>query len=234
MWSTYPLGTQKGMATGFVVDTGQARSPQQGDTTSVTIVTSLHAIATVGRKPLLIATRIVEDDGTPSVILIQIQQPKGKRLFFVKHPSADLAAFRVRIPGEAAGMVRMPTFLSPGNIPRSRSQIRPGMDVSFVGYPEVLPGTDGAFPVLRAGKVASYSPGRLSDGGKFIINADVYPGDSGAPVFATRGGKAEIVGMIIQRIGNASQDFSHFAVAVDSTSIRETLDLLAAADPNQD
>jgi hypothetical protein len=108
------------------------------------------------------------------------------------------------------------------------------MDVSFLGYPEVLPGTDGAFPVLRAGKVASYSPGKLTESGKFIINADVYPGDSGAPVFATRAGKPEIVGMIIQRIGNASQDFSHLAVAVDSASIRETLDLLAATDPDQD
>lgn len=233
MWSTYPLGTQKGMATGFAVDVGKKPGTKSTETTSITLVSSLHAIATVGRKPLLIATRFVEDDGTPTVVLIQIQQPKGRKLFFVRHPKLDLAAFRVRIPVEAAELVQMPTFLSTKDISRTPQHIRPGTEVSFLGYPEVLPGTEGAFPVLRSGKVASYAPGSLGQKGKFVINADVYPGDSGAPVFANHGGKPRLVGMIIQRIGTEQEHFSHLAVAVDAAAIRETLDLLAAA-PEED
>jgi hypothetical protein len=60
--------------------------------------------------------------------------------------------------------------------------------------------------------------------GMFLINADVYPGDSGAPVYvAGSGGRPQLVGMIVRRIGSDAQKFSHLAVAIEAGAIRETL-----------
>jgi hypothetical protein len=77
--------------------------------------------------------------------------------------------------------------------------------------------------------VASYPVGTAQAHGCFLINSDVYPGDSGAPVFVPgRGSRPRLAGMIIQRIGPDARAFSHLAVAVDAAVVRETLDLLAA------
>jgi V8-like Glu-specific endopeptidase len=67
--------------------------------------------------------------------------------------------------------------------------------------------------------------------GRFLINSDVYPGDSGAPVFVNNtGSRPDLVGMIIQRVSPKASDFSHFAVAVDADVIRETLALVEASE----
>jgi hypothetical protein len=66
--------------------------------------------------------------------------------------------------------------------------------------------------------------------GFFLINTDVYPGDSGAPVYLMGGkGRPRLAGMIIQRIGKYPDTFSHLAIAVDADVIRETIALLDAS-----
>jgi hypothetical protein len=101
--------------------------------------------------------------------------------------------------------------------------------VFFLGFPDALPGTSGAFPILRSGRVASYPsdlPGAI---GGFVIDADVYPGDSGAPVFtAGRDGRPTLAGMVIRRAALEKRGFSHLAIAVDAKAIRQTLQLLKA------
>jgi hypothetical protein len=122
----------------------------------------------------------------------------------------------------------LPSCLEEKALSSGARELRVGDEVTFLGFPDVFPGTPGAFPLLRSGKIASYPTAEMRAGRKFVINADVYPGDSGAPVFArTRGGRAELVGMIVQRIGLNARAFSHFAIAVDASAIRETLQLLA-------
>jgi hypothetical protein len=65
--------------------------------------------------------------------------------------------------------------------------------------------------------------------GYFLIDADVYPGDSGAPVFRiSRGGRPILAGVVLRRVGPNPRAFSHLAIAVEASAIRETLDLLAA------
>ncbi|HAF25303.1 MAG TPA: hypothetical protein DCK93_20760 [Blastocatellia bacterium] len=92
----------------------------------------------------------------------------------------------------------------------------------------MFPGTEGAFPVLRGGKIASYSAGPPSDREKFLVNTNVYGGDSGGPVFAgRRRGRPKLVGIVTERIGEKGGGIP-LAVAVDATVIRETLQLQTA------
>jgi hypothetical protein len=83
------------------------------------------------------------------------------------------------------------------------------------------------FPVLRTGMVASLDQSLLGLR-SFLINGDVYPGDSGAPVFRTsRRGRPDVVGMVIERLGLGQRSRFPLALAVDARAIRETLQLLS-------
>jgi hypothetical protein len=222
MWSTYPLATRKGMGTGFVIARRDSRPP--------VLVTSTHVLETIGRGPLLVGARVPNANGeSPDIVLIQFQPQPGNERFFVRHPRLDLAAFVLNLPPDVAASANVPTFLNERSIATRSSALRTGAEVSFLGFPDVLPGTAGAFPVLRTGRVASYPVGTAGAKGLFVINADVYPGDSGAPVFANgRGGHPKLVGMIIRRVGLERRAFSHLAIAVEASAISETLQLLAA------
>jgi len=230
MWSTYPLATQNGEATGFVINRQDAQAP--GGRVPV-VLTSVHVLNTMSKGPLIIGFRMPDASGASQVSLLAFTPPKqnGRKLFYVRHPHHDLAAFALHIPANLAGRAAVPSCLDEKMLSRAGKSLHAGEEVSFLGYPEVLPGTEGAFPVLRSGRVASYPVGTPQAHGRFLVNSDVYPGDSGAPVFMTgRGGRPELVGMIIQRIAHGPGSFSHLAVAVDADVIRETLALVAASE----
>lgn len=229
MWSTYPLATQKGAATGFVINRKDARAP--GGVLPV-VFTSAHVLETVGRGPLIIGIRKLDENGEIQAALLAFNPPgaRGKERFYVRHPQHDLAAFALHLPEEVAERAQMSSCVDQRMLAHDGKRLRSGVEVSFLGYPEVLPGTEGGFPVLRSGRVASYPVGTSQAHGRFLINADVYPGDSGAPVFVTQGGRPRLVGMISQRISPEERQFSHLAVAVDANVIRETMDLLMAAE----
>lgn len=226
MWSTYPLATRKGEATGFVVTRRDSRAP--GGVVPV-VLTSVHVLETVGSGPLVIGIRKPAGDGGAEVALLAFTPPKlpGKQRFFVRHPKHDLAAFALHLPDEMAALNVLPSAITEGSLKIAGRRLSAGDEVSFLGYPEVLPGTEGAFAVLRSGRIASYPVGTPQAKGQFLINSDVYPGDSGAPVFTRRrGGQPEIAGMITRRVGADASTFSHLAVAVDASVIRETIRLL--------
>ncbi len=225
MWSTYPLGTQKGMATGFVVGWKDARRP--GVVVPV-IVTAGHLLDSVGKGPLVMAVRVPVASGEPKVAVIQVTPRRSGARLYVRHPRQDVGAFEPNLPMEATSLI-LSSYLNEKSLADGAGALRVGDEVSFLGFPDVVPGTSGGFPVLRSGKVASYPETQLRAEGAFLINADVYPGDSGAPVFASRhGGAPVLLGMVIQRVGRNERAFSHFAIAVDAKAIRETLDLLAS------
>jgi hypothetical protein len=230
MWSTYPLATLNGAATGFIINRHDATAP--GGQVPV-LLTSAHVLDPLGTGPLIIGFRRKDEKGEAQVALLAFTPTpqSGKGRFYVRHPRHDLAAFALHLPPELVTQARVPSCLDEKTLSHDGKSLHSGMEVSFLGYPNVLPGTEGAFPVLRSGRVASYPVGTSQAHGRFVINSDVYPGDSGAPVFIDRGlGRPELVGMIIERVGIKASNFSHLAIAVDADVIRETLALVAASE----
>jgi len=222
MWSTYLIATKKGLATGFVI--GRKSLAGSGRAAPV-MITAGHLLDSIGSGPLIIAVREPGKSGDAQLALVGVQAPRSGKPFYVRHPREDIGAFAPGVSAAAAGRV-LPTFLGENSL--GGRGLHAGDDVSFLGFPDLLPGTSGGFPVLRSGKVASYPAAQPHAKGTFLINADVYPGDSGGPVFVCRRGESpELVGMVIERVGRNANSFSHFAIAVDATSIRETLELLA-------
>jgi Trypsin-like peptidase domain len=234
MWSTYAVGTRRGLATGFVVLRRDAQAP--GGVVPV-VVTAAHLLNTAPKGPFYLALRLRDDAGNLQVAALELQPTTSKVPAYMRHPRYDVAALELRLPLQVAKLVPLPSFLDEQSIGRRGDRPRVGQDVSFLGFPDVFPGTAGAFPVLRGGKIASYAasaPGRPQP---FLIHTNVYPGDSGGPVFTARErGKPKLVGMLTRGIRSKARTAVALAVAVDAQAIRETLQLLAERErsPAQD
>ena len=221
--STYPLASSKAFGTGFLVAMKDRRSP---DGVIPVMVTSTHLVKSAGQGAIYMPLRGFDPGGGLSIALLEVVPGKKGVPFYVKHPKLDVAAFKVRFP---AGM-QVPlllTVVEEKNL-ESEADPRAGDDVAFVGFPEGQSTSLGMFPVLRAGRVASLDQS-LFGLRSFLINGDVYPGDSGGPVFRiTKNGRPKVVGMVVERLSVQPQERFPLALAVDAKAIRETLQLLAA------
>ena len=224
MWSTYAIATSKGMATCVVINRKDSSAPHG---VVPVIITSAHVLSVAPHGPFYLVIRNPRIGSSPQVGILEFQAPDSRDRPFVRHPRHYVAALELRIPPEFADDIFLTSFIDEKSIARRGDEPHAGDEISVLGFPRVFPGTAGAFPVLRAAKVASYSAGPPSDREKFLINTHVYGGDSGGPVFAgRRSGRPRLIGMVVERIGGKGGGIP-LAVAVDAQVIRQTLQLQA-------
>jgi hypothetical protein len=225
MWSTYAIGTSRGMATCVIINRKDRSAPHG---VVPVLITATHVLAVAPHGPYFLAIRTANPNGNPNVSILAFKPAWLAQAVYTHHPQQDIAALELRIPEEMAGLVELPSFIDENAIGRPGDEPHVGDAVSMLGFPKVFPGTEGAFPILRAARIASYSPGTARDREKFLVNTNVYSGDSGGPVFAgrRRDRRPILVGLMIERIGEKAGEVP-LAVAVDAHAIRETLQLLA-------
>jgi hypothetical protein len=75
----------------------------------------------------------------------------------------------------------------------------PNTNVCFVGYPEGRYDTKNNLPMLRRGVIASIPKVDFEGRKQFLIDAHVYPGSSGSPVFSVGNvfdGKVSFLGVL--------------------------------------
>jgi hypothetical protein len=72
----------------------------------------------------------------------------------------------------------------------------PGNEVWFVGYPENRFDTVNNLPILRRGYIASLPKIDFEGRKQFLIDAQVFPGSSGSPVFTALNGKMQLLGIV--------------------------------------
>src|SRR5581483_6662713 len=91
----------------------------------------------------------------------------------------------------------------------AKYSVTPGDEMMALGFPEGLSANAAGFPILRAGRVASYPLGPSSAFPTFLLDFRVFPGNSGGPVYVDDG-QAEnaaadaktpmIAGMLTQQV----------------------------------
>lgn len=74
----------------------------------------------------------------------------------------------------------------------------PGLDVWFVGYPANRYDSDNNLPLLRKGHISSIPRVDYNSQQQIIIDAQVFPGSSGSPVFTNIDGRFKLVGVVTQ------------------------------------
>lgn len=96
----------------------------------------------------------------------------------------------------------------------------PGNEVWFIGYPENRFDISHNLPILRRGYIASIPKVDFNSKKEFIIDAQVFPGSSGSPVFAILGNSYKLIGVVAQtmiRFGQLESVPAALSIGVQQT-----------------
>jgi len=116
---------------------------------------------------------------------------------YYEHAELDLACFNVSFLGnQSDDKPFYKTIPEDFNVEFKVKDLVAGSSILFVGYPEGRYDQVNNLPILRSGTIASIPKVDFNDSPEFLIDAHVYPGSSGSPVFTIQNGKARFIGIL--------------------------------------
>ncbi len=227
-----PLGDgTRTVGTGFLIE---APDPQGHPRT--VLITAGHVLAKMPNGEARIGYRVSNPDGSWSYSpeRLKIRDAKGEPLW-TRHPSRDVAAIAVTAPPEFA-KAAIPVGYLAADETFVDHQVGAGDEMMALGFPRGLAANQAGFPILRAGRVASYpiAPAKIFP--TFLLDFAVFPGNSGGPVFMTdqahrRDGSADatrtefIAGLLTQQV-ELNNERLEIGIVTHAKFIRETIALM--------
>jgi|ERR1051326_5949091 hypothetical protein len=191
---TEKAGVGDSIGTGFLY-----RVPVSDDQNCILLISNKHVYGD-GKSAiqLIFHKQDPADPNRPSLGETVILEGTAFESVLTVHPdqSVDLACLNVSSIGSQPIFSKqitddlMPDF--------EHERLLPGNDVWFVGYPENRFDTRNNLPILRRGYIASIPKVDFEGRREFLIDAQVFPGSSGSPVFSALGDKFMLVGVVSQ------------------------------------
>jgi hypothetical protein len=136
------------------------------------------------------------------------------------------------------------TGLSPDYLVTDKSleeiEFHPGDEAYILGFPAAV-STEGGFPILRTGRIASYPLTPMKAVKQWAFDAHIFGGNSGGPVYFNSvnryfkdqihfGIARGILGLVTQEVQSVFPKFANrdldYGIVVPAQFIRETIDLL--------
>jgi hypothetical protein len=126
-------------------------------------------------------------------------------------------------------------------------EFHPGDEAYILGFPAMV-STQGGFPILRTGRIASYPLTPMNVIKQWAFDAHIFNGNSGGPVYFTSvnrlfknqvhlGVARGILGLVIQEGHSILPEFANrdldYGVVVPAQFIRETLEMLPPPPPEK-
>lgn len=202
------------------------------------LVTANHVFDKMPKTDARVGYRISNPDGSWSYSPqpLKIRDAQGHPLW-THHPSRDVAAIAITAPAAFAKAAIPEAYLAEDET-FSKYQVGAGDEMMALGFPRGLAANPAGFPILRAGKVASYpiAPARMFP--TFLLDFAVFPGNSGGPVFMSGPARRAssdptqprpdvefIAGLLTQQVELNSERLD-IGIVTNAKYIRETLDLV--------
>jgi len=213
------------------------------------LVTANHVFAKMPGDTATVGFRIENADGSWRYDPEPLKIRDGKHELWTHHPNMDVAVIAITAPPEFAKAAIPMTWLASDDT-FGKYGVEPGDQMMALGYPQGFSANEAGFPILKAGRVASFPLSPVKAFPTFLLDLNVFPGYSGGPVFTERrvlpaadGAQPEpfIAGLITQEMELDSQNLA-IGFVTHAEFIRQTLDQLdhpagappeneAAADP---
>ena len=194
--------TDNEVGTGFLV-----RKPITEELQQILLFSNKHVIwgkkdkDTLGiSKNLRITMHKKQDDGSHVLGTTHtfLMNPKRDELGYWEHPDKEVDVACLNI-SEAAN-VGIPLLYKAVDTENffdvDRTNISSGERIIFVGYPTGFYDQKNFLPILRTGTIASIPSVDFNGRPQILIDAQVFPGSSGSPVFVSIGGKYKLLGII--------------------------------------
>ena len=191
---TIETENKRGIGTGFFY---KAPLNNGTDRAIILLISNRHVfINPKGR--LIVNLNRVKEDGTPDLgNIMTFDQVGFEKAYFVHpDPKVDLACINASVieQMDAHYMHLNEIFLKPIDY----EKVAPGSDVIFVGYPDNRYDTENNLPLIRKGSIASMPNIDFKGKGQIIIDAQVFKGSSGSPVFVDWDDEYKLLGVVSQ------------------------------------
>lgn len=202
LFSTVRITTPSADGVGASVGTGFLYGAPAGDTGKrvILLVSSRHVFGDPG-QPITVNFHRKDAEGSgPSLgQIVRLHQDEFSGMY-VGHPrpEVDLACLNVSVIGEPANQVFYKTISPDIVCDFSDKDLMPGGEVWFVGYPENRFDVVNNLPIVRRGYIASAPKVDFNGLPQFVIDAQVFPGSSGSPVFGRIGNRYQFLGVVTQ------------------------------------
>ncbi len=181
------------------------------------LVTAGHVLDSIKGEMAWIDFRIQVAD-TFQILSYPIKIRNKKLNFYKRHPKADVAAMYITLPKmyQDTNVILMQSYLcTDADIENWR--ILPGTKLKCLGYPHCIGIGNGLFPILRNGEIASYPLIPSSKYPVFYFDFEIYPGNSGGPVYFQERGRLNSFG------GGNNQDNVQLIVGLVTHQIYSSL-----------
>lgn len=195
-----PLGDgTRTVGTGFLIS-----APGADGKPRTVLITANHVLQKMPGLTARIGYRIANPDGSWSYSpqQVKIRDGDGHELW-THHPNRDVAAITIKAPPEFAKAALPMNYLAADDT-FDKYQVNAGDEMMALGFPRGLSANSAGFPILRSGRVASYPLAPAKVFPTFLLDFSVFPGNSGGPVFVSRGSKSEPSG--VQQASNATDN----------------------------
>jgi S1-C subfamily serine protease len=165
--------------TGVVVGRTCKTDPTMG---AATLVTAAHVLEKMAGDDLVVQVHIKRPDGTWQKVPHPLKIRENGRPTWVRHSEADVAAMYVSLP-EGALTQFLPAELFATDKVLTELEIHPGDEVFALGFPHGVEANVFGFPILRSGHIASFPLLPQAEVRTFLVDMEVFPGNSGGPVY---------------------------------------------------
>lgn len=117
---------------------------------------------------------------------------------YFEHPDPEVDLACVNASGVSHNNAYYQNLSSDFLDPIDYSKIVPSQTVIFVGYPDNRFDVVHNLPLVRSGSIASLPSVDFNGKGQIVIDAQVFQGSSGSPVFASYDGRYYLLGVIAE------------------------------------
>jgi len=205
MRSTFKIQGEGSVGTAFIL--GKPIKDKPGRAYYV-LITAAHVLEKMkGKKAVLFLRK--KRGSSFEKISWSIPIRKENQNLWVKHPEADVSAMYVNLPTNIDIALLTIDMLADDSIFK-KYEIHPGDELFCLGYPLTLEANPAGFPILRSGKIASYPIIPSKETKYFLFDFEIFPGNSGGPVYFVQSGRmigrAMTVGTIQFIAGLVSQE----------------------------
>ena len=172
--------TTRRVGTGFLID-----APRPDGQPRTVLVTAHHVLDGMPAPEARIGWR-VEMPGqgwrfAPEPLRIRAENGDP---VWTRHPERDIAVMEVSAPPAFARAAIPLGWLAEAEA-LDVWQVGPGDELLTLGYPRGYSSNTAGFPILRAGRIASWPLTPIEAFPVFLLDFPVFPGNSGGPVFWT-------------------------------------------------
>lgn len=179
MRSTFKLQGNGSMGTAFVLGQPDPANPGRG---FYVLITAAHVLEEMEGTAATLFLRTTTGELNYRKFPIQIDIRSEEEPLWVRHPKADVAAMRVGLPGNI-DIKLVSTDLLATDETLAQYEIHPGDDLLVLGYPYGAESNEAGFPVLRSGRIASYPLRPTANTKTFLLDFEIFDGNSGGPVY---------------------------------------------------